>query len=189
MRRSERAWPNPSVEARPNGVAPGPVWRYAYIFARPGLAPRRWARLTSNVRAHVAMIKLIRPRLKKPPATSIEGRILFLAIVAATLATGCATPEIPQSSAQRGLGESLAKSKNCMACHSLSKPLVGPSFVNVARRYLGNNEALLLLQRKILVGGTGAWGLILSPAVAVPPDPVLSTLACGYVDLGDSPDG
>ena len=31
--------------------------------------------------------------------------------------------------------------------------------------------------------------LILNPAVDVPPEPVFSTLARGYVDLGDSPDG
>jgi len=45
-------WPNMSVEARPNGKPPGPVWRYAYIFASPGLAPCRRRRLTSNVRRH-----------------------------------------------------------------------------------------------------------------------------------------
>ena len=45
-----RAEPNPSLEARPNGRPPGPVWRYAYIFASPGLASCRWSRLSSNVR-------------------------------------------------------------------------------------------------------------------------------------------
>ena len=44
--------PNPSLEARPNGMPPGPVWRYAYIFASPGLASCRWSRLSSNVRPH-----------------------------------------------------------------------------------------------------------------------------------------
>ena len=42
--------PNPSFEARPNGRPPGPVWRYAYIFASPGLASRRRSHLSSNVR-------------------------------------------------------------------------------------------------------------------------------------------
>ena len=42
--------PNPSVEARPNGRPPGPVWWYAYIFTSPGLASCRRSRLTSNVR-------------------------------------------------------------------------------------------------------------------------------------------
>ena len=41
---------NPSVEARPNGRPPGPVWWYAYIFTSPGLASCRRSRLTSNVR-------------------------------------------------------------------------------------------------------------------------------------------
>ena len=30
------ARPNPSVEARPNGGPPGPVWRYAVHFRQPG---------------------------------------------------------------------------------------------------------------------------------------------------------
>ena len=30
------AAPNPSVEARPNGKSPGPVWRYAVHCRQPG---------------------------------------------------------------------------------------------------------------------------------------------------------
>ena len=33
---SLRALPNPSLEARPNGRPPGPVWRYAVQFRQPG---------------------------------------------------------------------------------------------------------------------------------------------------------
>ena len=50
LRRPCEVVPNPSLEARPNGRPPGPVWRYAYIFASPGLASCRWSRLSSNVR-------------------------------------------------------------------------------------------------------------------------------------------
>ena len=49
---AHRALPNPSVEARPNGRPPGPVWRYAYIFTSPGLASCRRRPLSSNVRLH-----------------------------------------------------------------------------------------------------------------------------------------
>ena len=55
-----RAEPNPSLEARPNGRPPGPVWRYAYIFANPGLASCRWSRLSSNVRPQKTTLR--RPR-------------------------------------------------------------------------------------------------------------------------------
>jgi len=43
-------WPNPSVEARPNGKPPGPGRWHVYIFTGPGLASCRRPRLTSNVR-------------------------------------------------------------------------------------------------------------------------------------------
>jgi len=62
--------PNTSVEARPNGGPPGPVWRYAYIFASPGLASHRRPRLTSNVRRR----KLYVARSIETTSTKAEGR-------------------------------------------------------------------------------------------------------------------
>lgn len=56
----------------------------------------------------------------------------------------------------------LAKSKNCMACHSLTNKLVGPSFKDVAKRYNGSDEAKLT--SKVLKGGSGEWGFIPMPA-------------------------
>ncbi len=53
--------PNPSVEARPNGGPPGPVWRYAVHFRQPGLASHRRPRLTSNVRRHRATLLALVP--------------------------------------------------------------------------------------------------------------------------------
>lgn len=58
----------------------------------------------------------------------------------------------------------LAKSRNCMACHQTSGQALGPGFVQVARKYEGVPDAGVVLQKKILTGGAGAWGNVPMPA-------------------------
>ncbi len=64
-------------------------------------------------------------------------------------------------------GAALAKQKNCLACHTSDKRLVGPSYKEVAAKYAGNKQASNLLVTKIMKGGSGVWG-----AVPMPPQPV-----------------
>ncbi|MBC3808877.1 c-type cytochrome [Undibacterium seohonense] len=60
----------------------------------------------------------------------------------------------------------LAKSKNCMACHSVDAKLVGPAFRDVAKKYAGDKKAEAILVTKVLKGGSGVWGAIPMPANA-----------------------
>ncbi len=60
--------------------------------------------------------------------------------------------------------EALAKSKNCMACHSVDKKLVGPSYKDIAKKYAGDAKAVDMLANKIVKGGSGVWGAIPMPA-------------------------
>ncbi|MEN9436966.1 MAG: hypothetical protein RIR09_1621 [Pseudomonadota bacterium] len=62
--------------------------------------------------------------------------------------------------------EALAKSKNCMACHSVDKKVVGPSYKDVAKKYAGDAKAADALATKIIKGGSGAWGPVPMPANA-----------------------
>ena len=61
----------------------------------------------------------------------------------------------------------LAKSKNCMACHSVDKKLVGPAFKDVAAKYKSDKDAAAKLSQSIQQGSTGKWGPIPMPANAV----------------------
>jgi cytochrome c len=63
----------------------------------------------------------------------------------------------------------LAKSKNCMACHTVDNKLVGPSYKEVAKKYAGQKDAEAKLVNKIIKGGSGTWG-----AVPMPPNPQVS---------------
>ncbi len=58
----------------------------------------------------------------------------------------------------------LAQKKTCMACHSVDKKLVGPSYKDVAAKYAGQKDAAAKMAEKIQKGGTGAWGQVPMPA-------------------------
>lgn len=58
----------------------------------------------------------------------------------------------------------LATAKNCMACHSVDKKLVGPAFKDVAAKYAGQKDAAVKLEAKVIKGGAGVWGPVPMPA-------------------------
>ena len=65
----------------------------------------------------------------------------------------------------------LARSKNCIACHSAEKKLIGPPYKDIARKYAAQKDAEALLTGKILKGSKGVWGDVLMPPNAtVKPD-------------------
>ena len=61
----------------------------------------------------------------------------------------------------------LAKSKNCLACHSIDKKVIGPAFKDVAAKYKGQKDAEAKLVTSITKGSTGVWG-----PMAMPPNGV-----------------
>lgn len=62
--------------------------------------------------------------------------------------------------------EALMRAKNCMACHSISQQAVGPSFMNIAKRYQSDSNALTTLEQSILVGSKDVWGRLPMPAMS-----------------------
>ena len=67
--------------------------------------------------------------------------------------------------------EALARKKNCMACHTVEKKIVGPAYKDIARKYAGQKDAEARLAEKIVKGGKGSWGEIpMPPNATVKPD-------------------
>ena len=60
--------------------------------------------------------------------------------------------------------QALAQSKNCMACHSVDKKVVGPSFKDIAKKFGGQAGAADMLAQKIVKGSSGVWGPVPMPA-------------------------
>ena len=62
--------------------------------------------------------------------------------------------------------QQLLNAHACMACHTLDKRVVGPSFKEVAAKFAGDAGAASTLARKVREGGAGNWG-----SVPMPPHP------------------
>ncbi|WPB58545.1 c-type cytochrome [Xylophilus sp. GOD-11R] len=58
----------------------------------------------------------------------------------------------------------LAKARNCMACHTVERKVVGPAFKAIAGKYAGKPDMVDALARKIRQGGGGVWGPVPMPA-------------------------
>ena len=58
----------------------------------------------------------------------------------------------------------LAKQKNCLACHSVDKKVLGPAYKEVAAKYAGDATAEAKLVKKVREGGAGVWGKTPMPA-------------------------
>ena len=57
----------------------------------------------------------------------------------------------------------LAKKSGCTACHAIDKKLVGPSWMDVAKKYKGDKGADAKLEAKVAKGGSGVWGTMPMP--------------------------
>lgn len=77
----------------------------------------------------------------------------------------------------------LAKSKNCMACHSVDAKVVGPGFKDVAKKYTGDKTAEAKLAAKVIKGGTGVWGTMPMPANTQVSEAEAKTLAKWVLSL------
>ncbi|GAA4407595.1 hypothetical protein GCM10023187_28420 [Nibrella viscosa] len=63
-----------------------------------------------------------------------------------------------QISSTFNLGKNLMAGSDCKACHQINGKSVGPSFIEVSKKYRGDKGALTRLANKVITGGGGVWG-------------------------------
>lgn len=63
-----------------------------------------------------------------------------------------------QLTASYNLGKNLMASSDCKACHQINGKSVGPAYIDVSKRYLGDQGAVARLANKVITGGGGVWG-------------------------------
>jgi cytochrome c len=56
------------------------------------------------------------------------------------------------------LGKSLMDNSDCATCHQLSAKSIGPSYREIAQKYVKQKDAIPYLSEKIMKGGGGVWG-------------------------------
>lgn len=95
----------------------------------------------------------------------LSNAVLIAAATAALLAAGSAAAN-----------EELAKKSACLACHTVDKKLVGPSYKDIAAKYKGQKDAEAKLIEKVKKGGSGVWGPIPMPPNTAVKDEDIKTL-------------
>ncbi|MBF4464993.1 c-type cytochrome [Flavobacterium sp. LC2016-12] len=61
---------------------------------------------------------------------------------------------------QSSEGEALIKKEDCATCHKIDKKVVGPSYLDIAKKYPMNDKNIKYLSEKITKGGSGVWGAV-----------------------------
>jgi len=61
-------------------------------------------------------------------------------------------------------GLALARARQCLACHQIDQKRVGPSFLLIRARFLGDLAAIPYLAQSIRQGGRGRWGVVPMPS-------------------------
>ncbi len=70
-----------------------------------------------------------------------------------------------------GASEALAKKHLCTTCHVVKgAKTIGPTYVDVAKKYAGQKDAEAKLADKVKKGSTGVWGQVPMPPNAAVPD-------------------
>ncbi len=83
------------------------------------------------------------------------------------LLTTKTTDRLTQNESMQAPGLALMRGTTCFACHIINAKSVGPSYLEVAKKYRDNEAARDLLAQKIISGGVGVW----SKEVPMPPHP------------------
>lgn len=88
-------------------------------------------------------------------------KLITLALACLTL--GAALALVADPSPSDGMME-LAKSKQCMTCHDVSRELTAPSFKAIAKQWKGVKNADIYLSVVIQKGGTQHFGCNMMPS-------------------------
>ncbi len=79
----------------------------------------------------------------------------------------------------------LAIKQGCDNCHKIDKKFVGPTWMEVSRKYKGNETAVSKLSKKIIMGGSGVWGPVPMPGYPTLSDPEVGDLVTFILGLSD----
>jgi cytochrome c len=74
------------------------------------------------------------------------------------------------SAADIAQGKELISKADCLSCHKLDMKLVGPAYMDVAKKYPASEANYDMLSKKVIAGGSGNWGAVaMAPHANIPP--------------------
>jgi cytochrome c len=136
-----------------------------------------------RLRMHLRRLRARAPletngRFERTPGAAdgaLEGRLALRANATTNFTAWLGEPQLDDAAAARAQAEAslpagLAQleASDCRVCHDAERRTVGPSFLEIARRYPDADAPRLA--RKVILGGSGAWGeapMTAHPALAV----------------------
>ncbi|GGE51110.1 cytochrome c [Pedobacter psychrotolerans] len=72
--------------------------------------------------------------------------------------TVVATATLSNHAMQMSAGEKLINKSDCIGCHNKVNKIIGPAYVDIAKKYPATEKNINYLADKIIKGGTGVWG-------------------------------
>jgi len=69
-----------------------------------------------------------------------------------------ATASVANNAFQSHPGEKLINKSDCLGCHNKTNKIIGPAYIEVAKKYPATEKNINMLADKIIKGGTGVWG-------------------------------
>ena len=103
----------------------------------------------------------------KEDGTALDASNLFVTADYLQGQDRAALPQGHQSVIAAASGKNIMLSLDCKTCHKVDEKSIGPSFTDVAKKYLKAPKATEYLVDKIIKGGGGVWG---ETAMAAHPD-------------------
>jgi cytochrome c len=92
---------------------------------------------------------------------------------------------LPSSGGAPATGRALIEGGDCLSCHQWNRKSIGPSYVDVAQKYHGDNRAISRLVRKIREGGSGVWGNVAMAAHPTLTNEQASAMVAYIMSLAD----
>ncbi|MFT4016783.1 MAG: ThuA domain-containing protein [Agriterribacter sp.] len=96
-----------------------------------------------------------------------------------------ALPQGHQSVIAAASGKNLMLSLDCKSCHKVDEKSIGPSFTDVAKKYVKDPKATDYLVGKIIKGGGGVWGEVSMAAHPDLSDPDAKQIVHWILSLAD----
>ena len=76
--------------------------------------------------------------------------------------TVAAAPKV--SAADLVIGKQALAKSDCLACHKEDSKVIGPAYIDVAKKYPATEANYDMLVKKVIAGGSGNWGTaVMSP--------------------------
>lgn len=96
----------------------------------------------------------------KPEAKSAQGAVAPAVVAQAPVVVTPASKSEPAGVDSKA-AMALTQKYSCTACHSIDKKIIGPSFMDIAKKHAGKAD---YLAGKLKSGGVGVWGSMPMPA-------------------------